>query len=140
MAIDRKISIADITGPVGAATQGQKDSLISALGIASALTDARQISNGDKGAFTVSGGVATLNGSAVMAAMIAEAGLSAGDLVQVNAAGDGFDAAEVGVQSPVPDVAASSAGAITLDFSGVDIISTTTTENITTISVTGLGL
>lgn len=140
MALDRKISIADITGPVNAANQGQKDSLLSALGITTALSNAREIANGDKGAFTVSSGTATLNGDAVMAAVITEAGLSPGDLVVVNAAGDNFEAAEVGVPSPTPGTASSSSGAITLDFTSVDTVWTTTTENITSVAVTGLAL
>lgn len=140
MALDRKISIADITGPVNAANQGQKDSLLSALGITTALSNAREIANGDKGAFTVSSGTATLNGGAVMAALMTEAGLAPGDLVMVNDAGDGLEPAEVAAPSSTPVTASSTSGAVSLNFSTTDVVWTTTTENITSISVTGLEL
>lgn len=73
-------------------------------------------------------------------ALIAAAGLSAGDMLRVNSGGTAFEAIEVEPISPTPSTASSTAGAITLDFDLSDTITTTTTEAITSITVSNLDL
>lgn len=73
-------------------------------------------------------------------ALIAAAGLGAGDILRVNSGGTAFEPMEVEATSPAPVVATSTAGAITLDFDLSDTVTTTTTEAITSITVSNLDL
>jgi hypothetical protein len=73
-------------------------------------------------------------------ALIAAAGLGAGDILRVNSGATAFEPLEVEATSPVPTAATSTAGAITLDFDLADTITTTTTEAITAITVSNLEL
>lgn len=89
-----------------------------------------------------SGGSVTIE--TITAALIDELGLVEGDGIRVAAGGLVFEpipfgtGAEADVAPTTPGTASSTAGAITLNFTGLTEIMTTTTENITGITLSGL--
>lgn len=79
-------------------------------------------------------------GALFSTALIAAAGLSAGDVVRVTSGGTAFEGLDVEVTTPTPATASSSSGSVTLDFLTSDTVTTTTTEAITTVAVSNLSL
>jgi hypothetical protein len=84
-------------------------------------------------------------GALTETALIASVPLTAGQSFKTNAGNTAFEAWTVGTAASAnlmptgaPAAASSTAGAITLNFSGVDELATTTTENITTITFQGI--
>jgi hypothetical protein len=85
-------------------------------------------------------------GALYQTALIDELALSPGESMgPVNVGGTAFDVVTFGtaaftdiLPSGAPTTASSSGGAITLDYTGIDTIQTTTTQNITTITFTGI--
>jgi hypothetical protein len=75
-------------------------------------------------------------GAVVAQALIAYLGASGGEFIHVNTDGDDLEIASGEPDESTPGTATQAAGAITLNFTGLSVLNTTTSANITTITIT----